>query len=39
MICIKLADNVKEEFVAELDNLPGRGEAARLHLEIRSLIK
>ena len=25
MICIELADNVKQEFAVELDNLRGRG--------------
>jgi hypothetical protein len=25
MICIELANNVKQEFVVELDNLRGRG--------------
>jgi len=39
MICIKLADNVKQEFVVELANLPGRGGLRVCILEIRSLIR
>jgi len=39
MICIKLADNVKQEFVVELANLPGRGGLRVCIPEIRSLTR